>query len=669
MPIASRQQVRQQGEKALSNTSRFFEQYVADGSFGELDMSMNDCATELLDSMEADRLLNSCGQDDGFDLENLPLMDWEMPSMGMEGMCDPMWQTSQNSDLTTPSLGESLNLEDSFQTSQCSTVAPSEDLMWSNDFSLNPSALTENDSSSAGSSSRQEPRQNSDSDSFALLNSAFRDLVQAKAAADSRCVSQKAKQRDASIALHLQRLRAACDQTEQLLGNSAGDQGLGSEQISAFGGEAEMFSTQLQNGTASGCLSSSGYCSTQNSPRSNCSNPSQRSLPELSSCSETFSPSATQFPSTAQTPAGSQEIHENGALEIVLDMNMNPSKSLPRKQKKRSQAQRERYQNVRKHGACLKHKKLKKLCTCFDNVAPRVVPCQKIDANNSKLEKSRSSLRTCQPTKAPRVNSGGTPLSVPSMLPASSTSPGHDRVLSGRILVSSTSPAANTAPGHDRLLLDENVQTISETLVCKSTPEPTSGSFLCLIPGCTYAGVNVRSLQSHYGSTHAREILTSTSLPQPWSPVMPRTTQQRSSLDAVHYRAGARQDVSATGIYMDSTTVFSQQQSTIQVQGTGRIDPDIDCRIVGSCESGSKSSSSVPQVPARLRLPDVVGDLLYEVPGVFSVPLVLVVGLLWSLFMKVFTWVLSNRPSIQVEWRHGLGPRGHFGNMVMSALG
>lgn len=42
---------------------------------------------------------------------------------------------------------------------------------------------------------------------------------------------------------------------------------------------------------------------------------------------------------------------------MVLDLNMNATTNLPKKQKPRSQAQKENYIKARKFGACEKHKK------------------------------------------------------------------------------------------------------------------------------------------------------------------------------------------------------------------------------------------------------------------------------------------------------------------------
>ena len=46
-----------------------------------------------------------------------------------------------------------------------------------------------------------------------------------------------------------------------------------------------------------------------------------------------------------------------GGMEMVLDLNMNTAANVPKKQKPRSQAQKENYIKARKYGACEKHKK------------------------------------------------------------------------------------------------------------------------------------------------------------------------------------------------------------------------------------------------------------------------------------------------------------------------
>lgn len=134
---------------------------------------------------------------------------------------------------------------------------------------------------------------------------AFRDMVEIRAAADTRVASVKAKRREASIALHLQRL---CDAT-------AMDLDLSSESTTSFSSP-----------------------SWSDFVRGSDSSPSTNSSPD----------------DNAPTPAPTAG---NSGLEFVLDLNMNAATNLPKKQKPRSQAQKESYIKARKYGACEKHKK------------------------------------------------------------------------------------------------------------------------------------------------------------------------------------------------------------------------------------------------------------------------------------------------------------------------
>lgn len=134
---------------------------------------------------------------------------------------------------------------------------------------------------------------------------AFRYMVEAHADADTRVASIKAKRREASIALHLQRL---CDAT-------AIDLDMSSESTTSF--SSPSWSDFVRGST---------------------SPPSTNSSPD----------------DHAATPAPTAG---NGGVEFVLDLNMNAATNLPKKQKPRSQAQKENYIKARKHGACEKHKK------------------------------------------------------------------------------------------------------------------------------------------------------------------------------------------------------------------------------------------------------------------------------------------------------------------------
>ncbi|KAJ5684000.1 uncharacterized protein N7477_000345 [Penicillium maclennaniae] len=143
----------------------------------------------------------------------------------------------------------------------------------------------------------------------------FRQMVEAQAAADPRIVSTKEKRREASIALHLQRL---CDAT-------ALDLEMSSDSSASFSSQSW-----------SDCMR------------------------------ESISPKPiSTSTSTRSTPVSSQEA---GGMEMVLDLNMNAASNLPKKQKPRSQAQKENYIKARKYGACEKHKKQHK------RVSHQVVP-------------------------------------------------------------------------------------------------------------------------------------------------------------------------------------------------------------------------------------------------------------------------------------------------------
>lgn len=127
----------------------------------------------------------------------------------------------------------------------------------------------------------------------------FRSMVEAQAAADTRTATTKEKRREAAIALHLQRL---CDDTALELDMS-------SDSNTSF------------------------------------------SSPNLSDyVRESISPRSSPENTVAEAPP-------SGGMEMVLDLNMNATSNVPKKQKPRSQAQRENYIKARKYGACEKHKK------------------------------------------------------------------------------------------------------------------------------------------------------------------------------------------------------------------------------------------------------------------------------------------------------------------------
>ncbi|KAJ5155959.1 hypothetical protein N7492_008762 [Penicillium capsulatum] len=219
----------------------------------------------------------------------------------------------------------------------------------------------------------------------------FRQMVEAQAAADQSVASIKEKRRDASIALHLQRL---CDA-------AALDLDLSSDSSTSFSSP-----------------SWSEYMRESISPQPASSSPEHTPVPP---------------------PAAG-----NGGVELVLDLNMNTTTNLPKKQKPRSQAQKENYIKARKYGACEKHKKQHKRCNCLEKAAARAgVPDVPMNAAFKEWPRQPSIL---------------VPL-LPDM--RSSAVPGHDpsRISpmprpSANLIEKST----NSSPGHDPGVRPTNTQ-------------------------------------------------------------------------------------------------------------------------------------------------------------------------------------------------------------------
>ncbi|KAJ5888548.1 hypothetical protein N7495_008589, partial [Penicillium taxi] len=155
----------------------------------------------------------------------------------------------------------------------------------------------------------------------------FRQMVEAQAVTTPGNASLKEKRREAAIALHLQRL---CDAT-------ALDLDMSSDSNTSF--SSPSWSDYMQESISSHSTSAS---------------------PE---------PRPTS-PSTSGNGAGA------GAMEMVLDLNMNATTNVPKKQKPRSQAQKENYIKARKYGACEKHKKQHKRCNCLEMAATRAETTQ-----------------------------------------------------------------------------------------------------------------------------------------------------------------------------------------------------------------------------------------------------------------------------------------------------
>ncbi|KAL2812394.1 hypothetical protein BJX63DRAFT_247790 [Aspergillus granulosus] len=141
----------------------------------------------------------------------------------------------------------------------------------------------------------------------------FRTMVESQAALDTRCFSRKEKRRDASIALHLQRLQYAP-----------------LPDFAALPSNTQLSSPDWSVSSLDAMPSEPSYTTPGTSPVSD----------------------SVKSPSPSSGP-------ESGAasMQLVLDLNMNTTTNVPRKQKPRSRAQRENYIKARKYGVCEKHRK------------------------------------------------------------------------------------------------------------------------------------------------------------------------------------------------------------------------------------------------------------------------------------------------------------------------
>lgn len=151
----------------------------------------------------------------------------------------------------------------------------------------------------------------------------IRQVVEAQAAADSRCSSKKEKRIEASIAIHMQRLQE--------------------ESIASL--------NMLEPDTSFSSPCSSDLVHDDASPAS--TRVSQTATPASTTTNNTPTSNSS---GTDQTAAG---------VELVLDLNMNTTTNLPKKHKPRSQAQKDNYIKIRKHGACEKHRKQHKRVSVF----------------------------------------------------------------------------------------------------------------------------------------------------------------------------------------------------------------------------------------------------------------------------------------------------------------
>ncbi|GAM40386.1 hypothetical protein TCE0_039f12699 [Talaromyces pinophilus] len=240
---------------------------------------------------------------------------------------------------------ESNNMDFQFPTEDVSADLSFSDmqLIPDMDFSQYDATLNAFDTFEYPASSVNESPLTTNYESFAPQAEDFRFLVDSWASTDQRSRSMKQKRRDAAIDLHLQRFANAHS-------------------------DSQLFPTDSEF---------------------------------------SFSDSSQQSP-VASTPVSStsnseRSVPQTGGRELVFDINLNTATNLPKKQKKRTQAQIEDYINARRNGACLKHKKQHKKCNCHEKQSAKVAmdAKRKRKAALSKVAMPTPGLVTTSPSETP----------------------------------------------------------------------------------------------------------------------------------------------------------------------------------------------------------------------------------------------------------------------------
>ncbi|KAJ5174667.1 uncharacterized protein N7482_000544 [Penicillium canariense] len=356
----------------------------------------------------------------------------------------------------------------------------------------------------------------------------FRHLVEMQAAADPRITSIKEKRREAAIALHLQRL---CDAT-------ALDLDMSSDSNTSFSSPAW-----------------SDYVRESISPQ----------------------PASTS-PETHSAPASAVG---NGGVELVLDLNMNAAANLPKKQRPRSQAQKENYIKARKYGACEKHKKQHKRCNCLEKAAARA-GVNKVPTNVSYQERPQRLA-----------------LSSP-LLPDSRVSsvPGYDRLLVSPTLRPSAKVSSakviktftKHAPEHDQSLSPTGVlPPVRAVTKCASSvrghdPQYSASAFLAPVKE---AGKNVVSQGQ-------RILRQSPSVPQ----YVEATNQRAKAQPNLRWRVVGFSSTNSPATSMDtkesSNTRLSTSISSASSKPGVMRTPNVDLRRPRTTLSSHRLNVTVP---------------------------------------------------------------------------
>ncbi|PWY96515.1 hypothetical protein BO94DRAFT_505829 [Aspergillus sclerotioniger CBS 115572] len=263
-----------------------------------------------------------------------------------------------------------------------------------------------------------------------------RQMVELQAAADPGALSIKEKRMEASIAIHLQRLQEAALQDLEMSSNSS-----------------TTFPSPRWSESA-GSVSQGGTCAT----------------PVTSPPSE-----------TARTPASNPE-PAVGGMELVLDLNMNTTTNLPRKQKPRSQAQKENYIKARKYGACEKHRKQHKRCNCLEKAASHAILSQQAVSTADMAVKStvNAQLHIHRPgneqllLRTIPASANKSPVSQPT----GGLGPREDQSVQLRhpTRVSCTSSSMDPRYGHHSPRSVRPIASCQSTVGCPNTGQPTPRS-------------------------------------------------------------------------------------------------------------------------------------------------------------------------------------------------
>ncbi|KAL1867960.1 putative phosphoglycerate mutase pmu1 [Paecilomyces lecythidis] len=353
-----------------------------------------------------------------------------------------------------------------------------------------------------------------DEQSFLQLTSTIRQLVHAKADTSPNYASNKVKRRDAAISLHLQLLKDSPVEESCFVSDSF---------VSGYSFDP--------------C---SEFLSCADSPVSRLNSSSMESSARGTKSPSTPSSSVCTSKPENQRPASRRT---NGAVELVLDLNMNETASGPKKQKPRTQAQKESYIAARRNGACEKHRKQHKRCHCFDSVSP-------VSPRVSAVRKSRAQDRP-SPTAVIQDRNNKTLQFVQASYEA----------------------------------LEQATSTVAESV---DTHLSLTETYTCLFPGCTFTSHTVPSLERHYSrhSTGSSPTFLSTTDTQPVRSYVLHTPQ--------YVERPVRESS-----FSDTNAVSAPESISVHTQG-GLPPRHLETHVIPH----SSPTAGVPGVPGSRPQPD-----------------------------------------------------------------